>query len=144
MKTAKNVKKEIVIGEGWLSWPRGERQTDRYGTVGLETEDGEDQVPMPKKLPLGKIGELQAEVLETRGIGHIGDLFRGFQPSIPKVGAHIMLGKGGLFVDYQDWDGKRYHYVGLKPEDGRETDWLNPKALYKVHNQKVRLVFVQG
>jgi hypothetical protein len=33
--------------------------------------------------------------------------------------------------------------VGLAPEDvdDRDTDWLDPRALYRAHEQTVRLVF---
>ncbi|WP_030472510.1 hypothetical protein [Lentzea aerocolonigenes] len=29
--------------------------------------------------------------------------------------------------------------VGLAPDDDRDTDWLDPRALYRCHNQTVRL-----
>jgi hypothetical protein len=29
----------------------------------------------------------------------------------------------------------------LEPDDGRRADWLNPKALYRCHEQTVRLLF---
>ncbi len=32
-------------------------------------------------------------------------------------------------------------YIGLKPGDGRKTDWLDPKKLYRAHAQYVELYF---
>lgn len=29
--------------------------------------------------------------------------------------------------------------VGLRPLDGRETDWLDPHVLYRLHDQTVAL-----
>ena len=34
-----------------------------------------------------------------------------------------------------------YDLIGLKPEDGRTKDWLNPQAFYRLHLSKVKLYF---
>ena len=34
-----------------------------------------------------------------------------------------------------------YDLVGLKPDDGREKDWLDPKAFYRLHLSKINLWF---
>ncbi len=34
-----------------------------------------------------------------------------------------------------------YDLIGLKPADGRTTDWLNPKSFYRTHLSKVELYF---
>jgi hypothetical protein len=49
---------------------------------------------------------------------------------------HVVLGEGTLFFDE---DG-----VGLSPDDGRDTLWLNMHALYRVHNQTVTLFFEES
>lgn len=41
-------------------------------------------------------------------------------------------------------DPEIYDMVGLKPEDGRKTDWLNPHNLYRAHEQTVRLYFEEN
>lgn len=128
----------IEIGRGVASWPRAERISDRYGLVGLTaTPDGVGWVPLPADLPLGRRGRLIATVLETRRSPHIGDLFRGIVPSTPSVGDVIVLGTGDLF-QCRDSDGE---CVGLNPSDGRKSDWLDPHALYRIHEQTVLLAF---
>jgi len=128
-------KQEIELGIGVLNWPRSERVSDRYGTVHLLDEAGPaaEQLLL-KELPEGQTGSLIAEVLESRKSTHIGDLFRGIFPSTPEVGAKIILGHGKLFYNG--------NHVGLQPEDDREKDWLDPHALYQVHEQTVKLIFV--
>ena len=121
----------IFLGKGVLTWYPGERKSDRYGAVWLMKNDG-------NKVELRSVegfGELWALVKETRESHHIGDLFRGFVPTTPEVGEKIKLGKGMIFLE--DFA------VGLTPEDGRGADWLDPKALYRVHDQTVELYFEQ-
>jgi len=129
----------MEIGTGILNWPNVERIGDRYGVVGL-WDDGHT-LPLAAPLPEGIEGELVAEVLETRESHHIGDLFRGLFPTTPNVGDRIVLGSGTLFRETKREGGDTYEYVGLRPDDGRDTDWLNPEALYRVHHQTVRLLF---
>lgn len=134
-----------TIGTGRLTWPRAERVGDRYGLVGLlldgdswSERDGWVQLDLSA---VGQRGSLQATVLETRESNHIGDLFRGFFPSTPDVGEVITLGTGTLFCE--PWSRHEPNFgVGLQPDDGRRSDWLNPEALYRAHEQTVRLDFV--
>lgn len=116
-----------------LSWPPPERRSDRYGLVGLSKNPMEDFAKLTGKIPVKQHGRLVAVVLETRDSHHIGDLFRGIFPSTPNVGDRISLGEGTLFTEE--------HCVGLKPDDGRYNDWLNPYNLYRAHDQTVRLIF---
>jgi hypothetical protein len=83
----------------------------------------------------GQRGSLVVEVLETRESTHIGDLFRGFFPSTPQVGEVIRLGSGAVFVEPGE-----ISTIGLLPDDHRTSDWLDPQALYRAHEQTVRLV----
>jgi hypothetical protein len=117
----------ILIGQGVLNWSSRERISDRYGYVTL---DGYDKFNINRS---GSEGELICEILETRQSNHVGDLFHGIFPSTPKVGEEISLGKGLLSFNADA--------VGLKPKDGRTKWWLDPKALYRVHCQTVRLWF---
>ena len=132
----------MIIGEGVLTWPRGERISDRYGLVML-MENGDSWKPPTGYIKLdrstdGAHGTLTAEVLETRQSTHVGDLFRGLFPETPEVGERIMLGSGTVFFDRGD---DREDEIGLLPDDDREVDWLDPKALYRAHEQTVRLMF---
>lgn len=137
-----------ILGQGVLSWPAGERISDRYGLVilgenkpadswgnfcGDNTMD-ETQV----KRVAGKIGMLVAVVLETRQSHHIGDMFRNIGPTTPAVGEEIELGSGTLFIDRFDMG---HIGVGLNPMNGSTHDWLDPHKLYRAHDQTVRLEF---
>jgi len=126
-----------TLGEGVLNWSRYERMGHRYGAIHLETEPNSEQYATWQDAPTGTKGTLVAYVLATRQSGHIGDLFRGIGPSTPKVGEEITLGTGTLFAEYDDGVPR----IGVEPEDGRETDWMDPGALYRCHNQTVRLAF---
>jgi hypothetical protein len=87
----------------------------------------------------GQKGKLIAEVIATRKSSHIGDLFHGFFPTTPNIGEEIELGEGTLFYEPGE-----YFAVGLKPDDNRETFWLIPQNLYRVHEQTVKLFFLPG
>ena len=122
---------KILLGTGVLNWDRTERITDRYGAVHLSNQpEGGKQLKFLMNLEGQKVA-LIAVVKETRESPHIGDFFRGLYPETPYVGENILLGTGTLFFDEAS--------VGLKPDDGRDSDWLNPKALYRLHYQTVEL-----
>ena len=143
----------VVLGVGVLNWPARERRGDRYGLIGLNSKsggyDGENSIEDAKKykaLPpeqdpvYGKHGKLVAMVLETRQSGHIGDLFHGVFPVTPEVGQEIALGEGTLFHEESEgFDG----LVGLRPDDGRNTLWLDINSLYRCHDQTVELRFIE-
>lgn len=123
------------LGTGRLNWHRGERITDRYGSVGLWPETGEQTLALDEACA-GVRGRLVAVVIEARRSTHIGDLFRGLGPGDAKVGDRIELGIGTVFFESND----DCRYVGLRPDDGREHDWLDPEALYRAHSQTVELI----
>lgn len=138
------------IGTGVLNWWRDERIGDRYGAVGLWVNPMTGSLTPTARavLPLdrsceGQPGRLIAHIKEVRRSPHVGDFFRGLTPQTPSVGEVIVLGEGLLFFDEEtsEDDGVTQTLVGLKPYDGRATDWLNPQALYRCHNQTVELRF---
>jgi hypothetical protein len=140
---------KVLLGEGVLTWGRGERISDRYGTVYL-IEEGCDSTTTEKPCPsligpavvplAGRHGELIAVVLSTRKSTHIGDLFRGVSPRIPEVGQAIVLGSGILFWEAAPAPSVGMQ-VGLRPEVHRDSDWLDIRALYDAHEQTVQLYF---
>ena len=142
-------KAQIHLGEGVLTWEAYERRSDRYGCVYLMGEGGNSLSTeiFPSKIAIGtaemcsgKRGQLIAVVKETRRSTHIGDLFRGVAPVTPEVGEIISLGTGLFFVN--GITGTPGAAVGLRPEDGRPSDWLDIKALYRAHEQTVELFFI--
>lgn len=133
----------IILGEGRLSWPSSERVSDRYGTVMLMV-DGDSFVEPSgyrsiDQSIVGQRGSLIAEVLETRESSHIGDFFRGLFPETPTVGERIVLGTGTASIEKASWG--PVDLVGLRPDEYRQSDWLDPKAMYRCHEQTVRLSF---
>lgn len=131
----------VVLGEGELNWNRRERVSDRYGAVGLYNDAhwlaGEESTPLRGREHVGKRGLLRAVVLQTRDADHIGDLTHGWQPGGARVGDVIDLGEGTLFIE-DDFGDK----AGVRPEDGRDSLWLDGPGLYRCHSQTVRLEFV--
>lgn len=132
---------EILLGKGVLSWPACERRSARYGTVMLMQEGTnsftkeERPVTLETKPEPGQRVKLFVVVTKSRKSTHLGDLFLGISPSTPSIGERIDLGEGSLF--YEDFRG--YTLVGLRPDDGRKSDWLDPKKLYQAHEQSVEL-----
>lgn len=133
--------KLLHLGTGWLQWPRVERVSDRYGTIRLFKFDPNENetsfVDYPPNLPMGKYGKLIAEVIETQESSHIGDLLRGLFPQTPEIGEKMVLGEGILFVEVDEYS----PVIGLKPLEERDSDWLNPEVLYRLHDQRVSLSF---
>jgi hypothetical protein len=123
----------IMLGEGRLCWGADERRTDRYGAVVLEELGG---YWTPDPAVAGRHGTLVAHVLEVRDSDHPGDIFRSLGPERPEVGEQIVLGTGTAFVE-SAW--REVQAVGLRPDDDRDTDWLDPEKLYRAQNQTVRL-----
>ena len=136
---------QILLGTGILTWNGFERRSDRYGTVFLmadgETSMTDTVTPLLDQAIVkaldGLDGWLFAEVVEARQSTHIGDIFRGIFPSTPAVDDVIVLGQGTLFSAIIG----DMLSVGLRPADGRNDDWLNPRTLYRAHEQLVRLWF---
>lgn len=121
------------LGTGVLSWNGAERRSDRYGSVMLLPFPDSEKPICLVQVKAGERGRLVAIVKETRQSRHTGDLFHGLFPKTPKVGQEITLGEGTLFFEN---DG-----VGLQPNDGRDTQWLDMRALYNAHEQTVTLYF---
>ena len=129
----------VILGTGQFGWQRRERVTDRYGAVALfDTGDGPALNLEVFTRIEGQRGHLEAVVIETRQSAHLGDLFRGLFPETPEVGEVIRLCEPGVaFVERGDCGLQ----VGIRPDDDRKVDWLDPEAMYRCHDQTVRLVF---
>lgn len=145
-----------LVARGVLNWNREERITDRYGAVhfnasrpdwgkdfaGNAVEDlgAEVECLNEDSALVGRRGRLHALVVEARDSGHIGDFFRGVGPTRPEVGELVLLGEGTLFVEPREED-MGSPAIGLRPVDGRESDWLDIRALYRCHEQTVEVYF---
>jgi len=127
---------QILIGRGVLTWNKLERISDRYGTVWLH-QDGTEEAPVELHIPKGR-GTLVALVIDARESDHIGDLFRHIYPVTPKTGDRLELGTGEAFAEKK---GRSPLSIGVKPDDGRKNDWLDPEKLYRCHNSLVELIW---
>lgn len=140
------MKKKVLLATGVLSWHKRERVSDRYGTVTVFDEDSDNKKIYDGskiyleslKKHIGQKGKLVCEVLEIRESTHIGDFYRCFFPKTPKIGEKIILGEGELFSEHPF----NKDTIGLRPNDDRKFDWLDPKKLYKAHEQTVNLYFI--
>lgn len=132
-----------LIARGILGWDAPERRDNRYGALNI-TDAPFDKGPVTEvffdrvvasRLTGNKV-RLTAIVREARTSGHCGDRSLGIKPSTPEVGEVIVLGIGALAV------GKNYEggpTVILMPGDGREELWIDPRLLYRLHDQTVEL-----
>jgi hypothetical protein len=137
----------LGLGRGALNWPAIERKSGRYGLVALypEAETGAEDAPLPLAQAdrAGVAGRLFVRVATGRPSYHAGDAFRGIFPpkNPPESGEERTLGHGTLFFERAS-EGGTPKLVGVRPADGRPDDWLDPRALYDVHNSVVELFFL--
>jgi hypothetical protein len=127
-----------VLGQEVLGWSAEERHCDRYGLIHLNAiPDTAHFSPASfDSAPVGARGHLVAVVLETRRSPHIGDFARAVGPSTPIMGEEATLGTGTLFIAPWRWG---FSLIGVKPDENRSHDWMDPAALYRCHHQTVRL-----
>lgn len=130
-----------MVGHGVFGWNSAERRSNRYGAIHL-SDSPYSEVKACKSylhselLPVGKRVRITATVVEARDSGHVGDLFLCIQPSRPEVGEEVDLGVGVLATE-EGWDGTPS--LVLQPNDGRTDLWIDPRKLYRLHDQTVDL-----
>ncbi|MFA6661434.1 MAG: hypothetical protein WCS56_00205 [Bacilli bacterium] len=133
--------KRVQIAHGILTWDGIERRSQRYGTFILDNTDYYSNVHVLNfvnkahlQTLVGKQVRLTAKVLKSRDSGHVGDQFLHIFPSKPKAKEEVEIGVGHLFIE-KGFGGNTA--IGLIPSDGRETLWLNPIKLYRLHDQTI-------
>lgn len=134
-------KGERKLGHGVFGWCTTERRSNRYGSIHLASNPygGEPLADLKinrralKQLS-GKRVRLFCRVVETRRSGHIGDVFLGIVPTTPRVDDEVTLGVGRLATS-AGYDG--LPDIALEPEDGRMEFWIDPRLLYRLHDQTV-------
>jgi hypothetical protein len=135
----------VLLGTGILTWDGAERRSNRYGMVILSPGNYNDDAKVTASLDAEVLSRLagcrvrlEVEVIETRESGHLGDLFLGIHPTTPDVGECIDLGVGIFQTTPCDWTPTKQSF-GLKPGDGRAELWLDPRSLYRLHDQTVKV-----
>ena len=86
----------------------------------------------------GKNVKISCRVAEARQSGHYGDAFLGLVPSTPKVGELIEIGIGPFHFEHDACSPQLFAF-GIKPSDGREEFWCDPRVWYRLHDQTVEL-----
>lgn len=129
---------------GFFSWDGHERRSSRYGSFGVYPANYEQTVKVNPYVNLEALKELEGKrvkvtvmVLCDYESGHIGDLFLKIFPSRPKVGEVVDLGVGTFNLIETEFGPK----FQLAPNDGREEFWMDPKKLYRLHDQVVSVSF---
>jgi len=136
-----------ILAKGIFGWDGTERRTSRYGSIHLSDtpfnpKAGSAVVKYDKALLKrleGKRVRLTVEVVEVRDSGHLGDAFLKIVPQRPKVGDIVDLGVGEL-GSLPGWDGKPD--IFLAPKDRAKDLWIDPRKLYRLHDQTV-IVYVE-
>lgn len=140
-----------LIASGIFMWSASERRGRRYGYIyNADTNYNSDVKVEPKTLVdvmskfEGKRVRFIAKVIENRQSGHAGDLFcypRMF-PVMPEAGEEIVVGIG-TFSTTSDPDtvaGSADNIAfGVIPSDGRDYFWIDPRVIYRLHDQTVEL-----
>lgn len=137
---------ESVTLRGVFTWHGNERRTERYGGIMLMqrppmdwADDTCGSVSLDPFRPLkGKRVRVTATVIEARKSIHVGDLFRQIFPSQPDVGEVVHLGDGVVvgFEHGADYDHMLFRRKGRHQTGG---DWMDPRLLYRLHDQTVDL-----
>ncbi|MEK9196233.1 MAG: hypothetical protein AAB914_02580, partial [Patescibacteria group bacterium] len=94
------------------------------GSITRQDEDPTAELATFRNAPVGTIGRLLVRVLATRESYHVGDGERIIKPTTPEVDEVIILGEGELFAEMADYNDAFINSIGVRPEDGRETDLM--------------------
>lgn len=134
-----------LIGRGIVSWEKDERISSRYGSFILIDSNYNRTVKADRVIDeeaVQSLDGLRVRVTvvakEVRKSGHIGDSFLKIRPTTPEVGEEIDLGVG-VFRIGKGWDGQQT--FELHPGDGRSDLWIDPRKLYRCHDQTVEVYF---
>lgn len=133
----------MKIGSGIFMWDGDERRSRRYGSFYPSPQNFGGDAHVPAWLDDEALSGLDGRrvrvtciVTETRDSGHAGDAFLGIKPSRPEVGEVVGLGVGTLHRD-RNHDGNTA--VVLQPLDRRLELWIDPRKLYRLHDQTVEI-----
>lgn len=140
----KTLDPKSLVATGIVTWSSEERQSNRYGSIAIvgKSYDGSGSytpILHPRRLSrlYGNRVHLNCRVLESRDSGHIGDHFLNIMPSRPEVGEVISLGVGFLTKEKVSWSNDLV--LALKPRDSRSKFWIDPRKLYRLHDQTVEV-----
>ncbi|WP_335988562.1 hypothetical protein [Glycomyces sp. MUSA5-2] len=113
------------IGEGRLALPPAESDSRRYGAV-LLLDDRGNPAPLRVFTPIGT-AVLTATIASNDAAG---------PASRPRI---ELLGVGALFFADTRWKDRPAQAAGVRPRDGRQSWWLDPRALAKLQDVPILL-----
>lgn len=90
--------------------------------------------------PLGTAGTLVAHVIHSNATDRdreFGQRHPELRP--PETGERVVLGSGTLFTE--EYGEARAPVVGVRPDDGRTENWMDPNAIFRCKDHLVRLEF---
>lgn len=140
----------MLFAKGILTWDSNERRSQRYGFFYLAKKDFDEQfscedfffdidcMKQYARVINGKRVKITAKVIENRKSGHFGDAFLEITPTMPDLNEEIVIGVGTFMYIHESFAPAGYA-IGIKPSDGRKVLWLDPRNLYKLHDQTVEL-----
>lgn len=136
----------MKVAHGVFGWEGEERRSDRYGAIHLSGAPYGGEPLTTVFFEMGALERLHGRrvkiatvVTEARKSQHVGDLFHGIFPSTPAVGERVEIGVGVLDLEpsYEETPD-----IVLRPNDGRAHLWMDPRKLYRLHDQTVD-VFIE-
>ena len=133
----------MKLGSGIFCWMAQERRSGRYGSFFLCDENYEGDVHHDVVVDTKAVGALDgkrvrltAKVIQSRQSGHVGDNFLKIKPVRPQDSELIEIGVGLFWIDTTP---KGDTQMGLKPSDDRKDLWIDPRILYRLHDQTVEI-----
>lgn len=142
---------KILLGSGYLTWDAVERRTDRYGAVRsvVSTHPGDlhrkikHQTLRDGDVVVFGTGELfvdrkgrpdtepsATELEDAKSMERLMKMFAATGAKVIQMGSQTTE--------------EPYDAVGVKPEDGRSADWMNPQSFYNCHMSWVDLFFEES
>jgi hypothetical protein len=88
--------------------------------------------------PLGAVGTLVAHVIHSNATDRDRE-FGKRHPELrpPETGERVVLGSGTLFTEKYG----EAPVIGVRPGDGRQTEWMDPNSIFRCKDHLVRLEF---
>jgi hypothetical protein len=139
---------KLLLGSGIFIWGSEERVSNRYGAFTLCPSNFDENVEVPVSFDaegaaplIGTRVKITCLIIESRPSGHAGDKALGLIPHQPDVGALIEVGVGIFDLEPLSF-ANSVPAIVLRPDVDRDELWIDPRRLYQLHDQTVR-VFVE-
>jgi hypothetical protein len=131
------------VGFGIFIWDSTERRSNRYGSFYLANETFHANAKatpylMPVTALNGRKVAVSCQVVQNRESGHLGDTVLGITPTMPEIGEIVPLGVAILRIEPNS-EPHCTDIIVMRPTDDRTQLWIDPRRLYRLHDQTVYL-----